>query len=186
MRLRLTVALLAVIALVGVTIYVLNNDDAPPPVATIFPRVEFRPLLGQPVPIGQQGCSARYVSPEAEAVLPVTHDDTTICYRLGTSELVPRAAKAEPTDQSTGGSSPTEWGINVQLSSNDSRLFAALTERTRGQMLAIVIVEGSVESPQARVASTPVVNEPITSGELVISGNFTQQEARRLAAALTR
>lgn len=69
----------------------------------------------------------------------------------------------------------TTWGIELTLTGDDAKAFARLTERaaaepagTPGQRIAVVV--------GGEVVSAPVVMQPITDGEVLISGNFTQSQ----------
>lgn len=66
----------------------------------------------------------------------------------------------------------------VSLTFNDdgAKIFAALTKASIGKQLAIFLDGVPI--------SAPVVNEEITGGKAVISGNFTPQEAKELAYRL--
>ncbi len=62
--------------------------------------------------------------------------------------------------------------LNVTLTKKGKGKFARLTSDNVGKPLAIVIND--------LVLSAPIVNEMIAGGELVIAGNFTDQEASEL------
>lgn len=80
-------------------------------------------------------------------------------------------AVARPDEQKGGG----QWQILFGLNAQSGQIFGDRTDANVGQLMAIV-VDGVVES-------APRINERIsTSG--VISGRFTQEEARDLAIAL--
>lgn len=81
-------------------------------------------------------------------------------------------ADAQPdVDEEQGG-----YRILFQLTDEASQQFADLTTELVGKELAIVL--------DYNLESFPVVNEPITGGEGVISGSFTREEARDLALVL--
>jgi beta-lactamase regulating signal transducer with metallopeptidase domain len=67
--------------------------------------------------------------------------------------------------------------IHIRLTENGRRLFAHVTKGHVGKQIAIVI-DGSLHS-------APKINEPITGGSLLISGNFSQEEAEALARKLS-
>ena len=70
--------------------------------------------------------------------------------------------------------------ITIALNEEGSHLFSKITTKLAGdnnRELAIVI--------DGRVVSAPRVNEPITGGQLVISGRFYEEEARYYAKLLT-
>jgi SecD/SecF fusion protein len=66
--------------------------------------------------------------------------------------------------------------IVLTLNPEGSALFARLTTANVKRLLAIVI-DGELQS-------APVINEPITGGRATISGDFTLQDAQRLASVL--
>lgn len=69
-----------------------------------------------------------------------------------------------------------QYEIAFSLNSDAVDVFSEYTTTHRGQYLAIVL--------DKQVISAPVINDPITSGEGVISGNFSQEEAQTLAVQL--
>ena len=68
------------------------------------------------------------------------------------------------------------YEIAFILKSDSTNVFAEYTTSHRGQYLAIVL--------DKQVVSTPTINDPITDGQGVISGNFTQETAQTLAVQL--
>jgi len=78
------------------------------------------------------------------------------------------------SSQSNGGQ--TGWQVNFSLNKEGSTKFGDATTRLVGQQLAIVL-DGVVES-------SPTVNDPITGGSGVITGSFTESEAKNLAVVL--
>ncbi len=63
-----------------------------------------------------------------------------------------------------------------ELNSEGSRVFEDITRENVGEQLAIVLDE--------RVESAPVIQQEITGGQGVITGDFTEQEAKDLATVL--
>lgn len=78
-----------------------------------------------------------------------------------------------------GGGSATDVGASVQLKFNDegAKLFEEITERNVGKPLAIYVDGYPITQP-------PVVQQKITGGEAVITGNFSVDEAKQLAIAI--
>jgi len=74
-------------------------------------------------------------------------------------------------DRNTG--SPV---VSLDFSPEGGKKFAEVTSRNVGRRVAIFLDE--------RIISDPVVEEPITSGEAIIRGNFTVAEARDLSIKL--
>ncbi len=66
--------------------------------------------------------------------------------------------------------------VAMKLKGEGVKQFAQLTRENVGRLLAIVL--------DGRVYSAPRINEPIPSGEAVISGRFTPDEAKDLAIVL--
>lgn len=66
--------------------------------------------------------------------------------------------------------------VSLTFNEDGAKLFAALTKANIGKQIAIFL-DGSP-------ISAPTVNEEITGGKAVISGNFTADEARQLALRL--
>jgi protein-export membrane protein SecD len=67
--------------------------------------------------------------------------------------------------------------VSVKFNEEGSKLFADLTRDNVGQQIGIFL--------DGELLSSPVVNEAITGGTAVISGNFTADEARLLAKNLS-
>lgn len=66
--------------------------------------------------------------------------------------------------------------VVVNFNSQGGKLFSDITTKNVGQKLAIFL--------DGRVIESPVIQEPITNGTAVISGNFTPQSAKDLASNL--
>jgi preprotein translocase subunit SecD len=75
------------------------------------------------------------------------------------------------TDTSTGAPQ-----IDVQFSEVGRELFAAITRENINKRLAIVL--------DGHLYSAPVIRTEIPGGKAQITGSFTQQEARELAAKI--
>lgn len=68
------------------------------------------------------------------------------------------------------------YGVAMRLDSEGARIFGDLTSANVGQRLAIML-DGDVQS-------APSIRQPIYGGEAVITGRFSDQEARNLASVL--
>jgi preprotein translocase subunit SecD len=68
------------------------------------------------------------------------------------------------------------WGLTLTFDAVGARLFKDVTSKNAGAQLALVI--------DGVVISAPNINEPILGGTAAISGAFTFNEARDLAAVL--
>jgi preprotein translocase subunit SecD len=69
-----------------------------------------------------------------------------------------------------------EYQVAFELKSEDAQIFSDYTSRNVGSVLAIVL--------DKQIISAPRINEPITDGQGVISGNFTLESANSLAVQL--
>jgi len=68
------------------------------------------------------------------------------------------------------------YGVAMRLDSEGAKLFGDLTTAAVGQRLAIML-DGDVQS-------APSIRQPIYGGEAVITGRFSDREARNLASVL--
>ena len=68
------------------------------------------------------------------------------------------------------------YGVAMKLDSEGGKLFGDLTTANVGQRLAIML-DGDVQS-------APSIRQPIYGGEAVITGRFSDEEARNLASVL--
>ncbi|MGI6278443.1 MAG: protein translocase subunit SecD [Patescibacteria group bacterium] len=66
--------------------------------------------------------------------------------------------------------------VTLEFTSQGKDKFAQITQEVRGQILAIFLDEVPL--------SFPVVEEPITQGQALISGDFSLEEAKKLSAQL--
>jgi preprotein translocase subunit SecD len=66
--------------------------------------------------------------------------------------------------------------VQVTFGETAANEFALLTEENVGRQLAIVMDD--------ELVTAPIINEPIRGGQVQISGNFTQEEAQKLAIIL--
>jgi hypothetical protein len=66
--------------------------------------------------------------------------------------------------------------INVEFSEVGKELFAAITEENINKRLAVVV--------DGQLYSAPVIRSEITEGKAQITGSFTEEEARALAAKI--
>jgi len=106
--------------------------------------------------------------PEADIAASATYIDTGLTGRyLERAELV--------FGQGSGGLS-NEPVVIVDFTKEGAELFATITTEHTGEFLAIFL--------DGEVMSVPRINEPITGGSAVISGNFTAEEARDLVQNL--
>ncbi|MGQ0520087.1 MAG: protein translocase subunit SecD [Actinomycetota bacterium] len=96
----------------------------------------------------------------------------TARYRLGPAELTGTAVKSARAEFD-----PTQgWRVAFNLTGDGSKKFDELAARNVGRQVAIVL--------DAVVKSAPVIREASFGGSGVISGNFTEGEAKDLALVL--
>lgn len=76
-----------------------------------------------------------------------------------------------------GGQLANEPLVSVTFTDEGSKLFGDITRANVGQQLGIFL--------DGELLSSPVINEAITGGTAVISGNFTPDEAQQLAQNLS-
>jgi preprotein translocase subunit SecD len=69
------------------------------------------------------------------------------------------------------------WTIQVGMTDRDAQTFGAWTSEHISEQVAIVINE--------RVVSAPTIQAAITTGDVVIAGQFSEREASDLLAQLT-
>ncbi|MCP2304651.1 SecDF P1 head subdomain-containing protein [Actinokineospora globicatena] len=69
------------------------------------------------------------------------------------------------------------WVVTIELTAATSAVFAQWTTAHVGEQLA-VMVDGTM-------VSAPTIQAPITGGSVQISGNFTEESAKRLVAEIT-
>jgi SecD/SecF fusion protein len=68
------------------------------------------------------------------------------------------------------------WAVQLKFDSQGAKLFGDITEKFKGFRFAIVL-DGEIQS-------APVIRDAIYGGDAVISGRFSEQEARELATVL--
>jgi len=83
---------------------------------------------------------------------------------------------AELTEATVSTDSLGKPGVSFSLTAEGAKIFADYTTNHTGQYLGIVLDKS--------VISAPVVNQPITDGNGIISGNFTVESANALAIQL--
>lgn len=121
-------------------------------------------------------------APGQQEVLPVRGDAGQVCIvgpSGGTGEVFARGS-AEPSLDEVGA-----WGVTVDLRKDGEATW---------NLLASQCNQGSSSCPSRQLAivlddiiqSAPVVNEPVFSGSVQITGSFTEGEARSLARVLNR
>ena len=76
-----------------------------------------------------------------------------------------------------GGQLSNEPMVSVKFNEEGSKLFADITRANVGSQLGIFL--------DGELLSAPVINEAITGGTAIISGNFTADEAKNLAENLS-
>jgi preprotein translocase subunit SecD len=135
-------------------------------------RVELPGVSDTQQAVALIGKTAQLVFAEVEQVPPANKDATP------SSQLVPTdltgadlESAAVVFDNKTG-----KPAISLQFSKEGGDKFAAITERSVGKPLPIML--------DNEVISYPVVQEKITGGNAQITGNFTVDEAKQLSIQL--
>ena len=70
------------------------------------------------------------------------------------------------------------WQVDFSLTPSGTGQFAEVTGQNIGKRLAIVI--------DGQLITAPIIQSPITGGKGQITGNFTEQEAKNLAAKINK
>jgi len=70
------------------------------------------------------------------------------------------------------------WQVDFSLTPDGTRQFAEITGQNLGKRLAIVI--------DGQLITAPIIQSSITGGKGQITGTFTKQEAKDLAAKINR
>jgi preprotein translocase subunit SecD len=117
------------------------------------------------------GCLDPLAAAERSVVL--LSADGGVKYRLGPALIstadVARASAGPPRGNAG-------WEVDIGFTPDASKRFSDITTRLVGSQIAIVVDD--------RVVSAPTVAGQISSGEAVITGKFTEEEARDLAERL--
>lgn len=71
-----------------------------------------------------------------------------------------------------------QWAIAIKLAPGAGAMFGAVSGRSVGKKMQIVVDD--------RILSAPIVRNAILQGEVWITGNFTEEDARALAAKIKR
>ncbi|MDG5807075.1 hypothetical protein P9869_31305 [Streptomyces ossamyceticus] len=141
-------------------------------------ELAFRPVLSTSAEPGVEKCPDAVEGSPSEPLTACGEDQGTVStYQLGPAAVagtdVSEAEAAYDAEYGAG------WQVKMDFTSAGAKKFADVTGRLASQQppqnqFAIVL--------DGVVLSAPQVNGPITGGEAQISGSFTKQEARRLAA----
>ncbi len=126
----------------------------------------------------RQGPNCTFDALRDRKVVYVGEPDRTK-YRLGPVEITGDMFTRADAVLQTSTNNPTQagqWQVEFRLTSEGARIFEEVTTRLQGKQLAIVL--------DRRGESAPTVNEPIPNGRGVITGSFTEEEAKDLALTL--
>ncbi len=123
------------------------------------------------------------IVPPADAPFITCEEDSSVKYITGPVEV----SGSTITDATAGlvpdsrGFTTNEWGVFITFNETGTAQFRAVTERLIGlsgaQNQFAIVLDG-------KVISAPTTNAAITDGKPMISGNFTQESAQRLADQL--
>jgi preprotein translocase subunit SecD len=149
-------------------------------------RLEFREVLETIAP-GSENYETTQITPgdpeKEEVVFPssgVPRGQEPTLFRMGTVLLTgealteARATFIDPVSVAPG--EDPGWQVAFEFNAEGSDRFAQITENLTQKQMAIVL--------DRRVESAPTVESAITGGSGVITGDFTEREARDLAVVL--
>lgn len=93
-------------------------------------------------------------------------------------DIIPDKTEAQPqtTSSNAGLAGATSWQVNIVLTSDGKEKFAKATSANIGKQIAIQL--------DGQIISAPTVQQAITDGNAVITGNFTADQARTFALQL--
>lgn len=143
-------------------------------------RLEYRIVRGTPIPRANPEYEETEVTqgdlPDERVVVFGPPGQTK--YRLGpvlmTGDALSRA-DATFSDPATG-APQAGWQVSFELTGEGADQFAEITRQNQGNQLAIVL--------DRRVESAPTIQSAIPQGSGVITGNFTETDAKDLALVL--
>lgn len=69
-----------------------------------------------------------------------------------------------------------QWVVGIRLSDTAKAKFGEITARNVRKAMQVVVGD--------RIVSAPIIMEPIRGGNVVISGNFSEADAKAIAAQL--
>lgn len=136
----------------------------------------------------------KLLDPEALAAQEAVDELTASNTNIGISNVKVNGEKAEPyidtgltgryfkraepmlPQASQGGGFTSSPYLNITFNDEGAELFAEITRNNVGKQLAIFL--------DGNMLSAPRINEPITGGNAVITGNFTSDEVKNLARNL--
>lgn len=95
-----------------------------------------------------------------------------ICYQLTTGITIKRVNDIHVERIRTGGG----YAVSITLIPADGRALKRLTQRSAGRPYALTVRD--------QVVAAPRVDAPITKGRVLISGNFTRQQANEIVDRL--
>jgi len=162
----------------------LTAQETPPaePPATEGPLV----ADGQPTPEGLAQLQAFDCSQVEVAASDAPEDPLVTCDQDGTTRFLLAPADVVGTDIRRATAEIPQAGlgfvVSLDFTGEGADKFYESTQGLAGQQFPqnafAIVLDG-------RVVSYPTVNEPIPGGQAVIEGQFTQQEAQRLATVLS-
>ena len=112
----------------------------------------------------------------SSTVLATTSAEAEIFVDTGLTGRFLESAALEFVGQSQTGALANEPIVAIRFNSEGGDLFGNITRDNVGEQLAIFL--------DGAIMSAPVINEPITGGQAIISGGFSADEAKALAENL--
>lgn len=153
-----------------------EEPPTPTPTVTSEPTIQVTETVTAETTSAVETTPAPGETPTAE-VSPTPSPTPLPSERVYTTILTGKHLKAEGTkvhvDFSQGTAQPM---VAIEFNEEGTPIFAEFTATHQGQYLAIVL--------DKEVISCPVIDEPIPSGQAVIRGKFTEEQAKSLAVQL--
>lgn len=144
------------------------------PGATTAPEETTTTTLAEPEPVPPEDVITGREDdvPEVQVILPDPDDE--LLYLLEPAQVFGSAV--ETADASLDPQTFGNWQVNVVFTSDGSAAFNQMAAANVGRQVAIVL--------DGLVYSAPVINESSFAGSAVITGDFSEQEAKDLATVL--
>jgi preprotein translocase subunit SecD len=153
----------------------LSTPESSPTVDQPSEPVQIRLVVEAGADVGGIDCTAD----PAPSVATPADEPVTVCDRMGLAyrlepAVIVGGVESASAELPAGG----DWAVTIELDNAAAADFADLTDEIAGTGQQIAIVQGGL------VITAPSIEGTITGGQLQIAGNFSEAEARQLAAAL--
>jgi len=169
----------ALVMVAAVTMVAGCGSSATPPGSTVGERdLQLRPVLST-TPLGTASCPSadRDVAASTTPVSACSADGSTL-YSLGAAAIVgAQVSSLSVQDSASGGTAEIQVALDDSGTAALANLTKELASRPAPQSQLAIYIHG-------RAQSAPTVMEPITSGSITITGNFTKAQAQQLVDGL--